>query len=245
MNERPVTSPAVLPALLITVALLGAAGLLAGGIQRFRLADRYVTVKGVAERDISADVGIWPLRFTSADNDLDRARQKIESDHRRVMAFFARHGIDSSRVELQGFEVTDNQANPYRGGGQEVSRFVLTMTLVARSPDPQRIAAASQAIGELVAGGVVLSSGPFGGGPTYLFTRLNDLKPQMLAEATRNARQSAAEFARESGAQVGSIRRASQGVFEILPRDKAPGITEGNQIQKTLRVVATMDYYLK
>ncbi|HET7250158.1 MAG TPA: SIMPL domain-containing protein [Gemmatimonadales bacterium] len=245
MNDRPIPTPALVPAVLVMVGLLGAAALISGGIQRFRLADRYVTVKGVAERDITADVGIWPLRFTSADNDLDRARRGIEADRHRVMAFFARHGIDSTQVELQGLEVTDNQANPYRPGGQDVSRFILTMTLVARSRDPQRIAVASQAVGELVAGGVVLSSGPFGGGPTYLFTRLNALKPQMLAEATRNARQAAAEFARESGAHVGSIRRATQGVFEILPRDQAPGINEGNQIQKTLRVVATMDYDLK
>ena len=239
MNESPLRTLAL--ALAIVIAGL----LIAGGIQRFRIADRYVTVKGVAERDVEADVGIWPLRFTAANNDLALARQKIETDRRSVIRFLARHGVDSSQVQLQRYEVTDDQANPYRGGNAAPNRFIISMTLVARSSEPQKIAAASQAVGELINASVVLQSGDYSGGPTYVFTKLNDLKPAMLAEATRNAREAAGEFARESKSQVGSIRRASQGVFEIQPRDPAPGIAEGNQIQKTLRVVATMDYYLR
>ena len=89
--------------------------------------------------------------------------------------------------------------------------------------------------------GVVLTSGQeYGpGGPTYLFTRLNDLKPEMLAEATARAREAAQEFALASGSRVGKIRRANQGVFQILPRDPAPGLQEQNQLHKTVRVVTT------
>ena len=239
MNESPLRT--IVMALAIVIAGL----LIAGGIQRFRIADRYVTVKGVAERDVEADVGIWPLRFTAASNDLAVARQKIEADRRSVIRFLARHGVDSTGVQLQRYEVTDDQANPYRGGNVAPNRFIVSMTLVARSAEPQKIAAASQAVGELIAANVVLQSGDYSGGPTYAFTRLNDVKPAMLAEATRNAREAAGEFAKESKTSVGSIRKASQGVFEILPRDPAPGIAEGAQIEKTLRVVATMDYYLR
>jgi hypothetical protein len=92
---------------------------------------------------------------------------------------------------------------------------------------------------------VLQSGGGWGAGPTYLFTRLNDLKPEMLAEANANARKAAEEFARSSKARVGGIRRASQGVFEILPRDPAPGIMEGSQVQKTLRVVTTVEFELR
>lgn len=236
MNESPLRT------IVHAVAIVLAGLLIAGGIQRFRLADRYVTVKGVAERDINADVGIWPLRFTATSSDLAAARQKLEADHATVRRFFARYGMDSSAVQLQRYEVNDNAAyNP----NLQQNRYLVSITLVARSNDPAKIAAASQAVGELVAANVVLQSGDYSGGPTYLFTKLNTLKPAMLAEATRNARLAAGEFARESKSGVGSIRRATQGVFEILPRDPAPGIAEGNQIQKTLRVVATMDYYLK
>jgi len=228
---------------ILAIAIVIAGALIGRGIVQFRTADRYVSVKGVAERDVAADVGIWPLRFGSTADVLDQAREKIETDRRRVIAFLKRAGIDSSQVSLRGLEVTDAQANPYSQGPVR-SRFIVTMTLVVRSNDVEGLRRAGQAVGELVAAGVVLSGGPFGSGPTYLFTRLNDLKPAMLAEATANARTAAQQFAKESGSHVGAIRRASQGVFEILPRDKAPGIEEGPEIEKTLRVVSTVDYYL-
>jgi len=117
---------------------------------------------------------------------------------------------------------------------------------VARTDRPEQIRAASQDVGELVAAGVALTSGAgYGTGPTYLFTKLNDLKPAMLAEATANARDAAAEFAKRSGAHVGDLKRASQGLFEILPRDQAPGIPEGSQLEKVLRVVTTLEYVLQ
>ena len=161
-----------------------------------------------------------------------------------MITFLESRGIDSARTSLQGLEVTDAQANPYQSGPVR-SRFIVAMTLVVRTGDVERVQTASQAVGELVSSGVVISSGPFGGGPTYLFTRLNDYKPQMLAEATASARKAAEEFARASKSSVGGIRRASQGVFEILPRDQAPGIQQEGQIEKTLRVVATMDFALQ
>lgn len=239
MNESPLRT------VVLAAAIVIAGFLIAGGIQRFRIADRYVTVKGVAEREIEANVGIWPLRFTAASNDLSVARQKIEADRRAVLRFLRRHGMDSSQVQLQRYDVVDDAANPYRGGAAAANRFIVSMTVVARSTEPAKMAQASQAVGELIASDVVLQSADYGGGPTYVFTRLNDLKPEMLAEATRNARQAAGQFARESRSGVGGIRRASQGIFEILPRDPGPGMMESNQIQKTLRVVATMDYYVR
>jgi hypothetical protein len=176
---------------------------------------------------------------------LEAAQRKVESDRRAVLAFLGRHGLDSTRTELQRLEVVDTQANEYQQA-RAASRFIVRMTLMVRTDEPGRIQAASQDIGELVAAGVVLSSGDgYGSGPTYLFTRLNDLKPAMLAEANANARKAAEQFAKESRSRVGGIRRASQGVFEILPRDQAPGIMENSQMQKTLRVVSTVDYFLK
>ena len=239
MNDRP-----VFRSILLAVAILLAGALVGRGLVHFRMAERYVSVKGVAERTVTADVGLWPLRFVSAADALDAAQRKIEGDRRAVLGFLGRHGLDSTRTELQGLEVVDTRANPY----QEVrtaSRFIINMTLMVRTSEPRKIQAASQDVGELLAAGVVLSGGGgFGGGPTYLFTRLNDLKPGMLAEANANALKAAEQFAKESRSGVGGIRRASQGVFEILPRDQAPGIMEGSQIQKTLRVVSTVDYFL-
>jgi hypothetical protein len=164
------------------------------------------------------------------------------------MAFLQKHGLESADTEIQGVEVNDVRANPYRGPG-EISgdRYIVNMLLMVRSDQPDKILAASQQVGELLSAGVVLSSGggggPFGG-PTFVFSKLNDLKPEMIAEATSSARKAAEQFAKDSRSKIGGIRRANQGVFEIQPRDQAMGIMEGSQLHKTLRVVSTIDYFL-
>jgi hypothetical protein len=121
--------------------------------------------------------------------------------------------------------------------------------MIVRSTRPDQVLAASQAVSELAATGVAISSGnEYGagsGGPTFVFSGLNALKPSMIADATARAREAAVQFARDSHSDLGAIRQANQGVFEILPRDQAAGITEESQVSKTVRVVSTIDYYLK
>jgi hypothetical protein len=231
---------------LLAAAIALAGGLVGWGLQHFRGADRAITVRGVAERIVEADVALWPLRLVAADNDLDVAQRRIASDRALVMAFLKRHGIDTTATELQSLTVTDTRAREY-GGAPAPNRYVVNMTLMVRTREVGKIAAASQKVGELLAAGVAFSSGGEYGssGPTYLFTKLNDLKPAMVAEATANARKAADEFAKQSGARLGGIRRGSQGVFEIQPRDPAPGVMEGTQVEKNLRVVTTIEYALR
>jgi hypothetical protein len=141
-------------------------------------------------------------------------------------------------------EATDLLAQVYRQG-TPASRFIVAQTLMVRTADVDRIAALSQRVGEIVAAGVVISAEGAPQGPFYLFTLLNDIKPGMIAEATKNARAAAEQFAKDSGSSLGSIRQASQGLFQILPRDAAPGQTEEKQVLKTVRVVSTVDYLLR
>jgi hypothetical protein len=208
-------------------------------------ADRYVTVKGVAERSVKADLVIWPLGFTATGNDLPQAQAKIARDAASVRAFLEQAGVAENEIELLGLEVTDLFAQAYRSGPVE-NRFILSQRLVVRSEKVDLIAALASRISELVGKGVVLGGGNDGlpSGPNYVFTKLNDIKPAMIAEATKSARQGAEEFARDSGAKVGGIRRAAQGVFQIMPRDDVPGMMEQRQVMKTVRVVATLDYRL-
>jgi hypothetical protein len=222
------------------------AGALAGqGYRQGRLADRYVTVKGIAERNVQADVALWPIRFVATAEELGRARDDLARGETAVRDFLARQGVPPEAVEVQHLEVTDVLANPYRSGPVGGSRYIIAETLMVRSLDPVRIQKASQSIGELVEAGVVLSaSGGSEAGPTYLFTGLTGIKPEMIAEATSNARRAASQFAADAGSRLGGIRRANQGLFVILPRDPAPGMTEGGQRHKTVRVVATIDYFL-
>jgi hypothetical protein len=245
------TTRGTLGAAALVAAGLAAAGALAGaGVARVRTADRTVTVKGVSEREARADLAIWPLRLVAADNDLGAANASLRRSLETVRGFLRAQGLDSAsgtEVVLQGFEVNDAATNQYGGGAQAATRYVIRQTVIVRSPRPVVVQAASQRVGELVAAGVVLTSGgEYGtGGPTFVFTGLNALKPAMIAEATARAREGAEQFARDSRAGLAGIRRASQGVFEILPRDQAPGITAEQQLVKTVRVVTTVEYGLR
>ena len=232
---------------LILAAGLVLAGWLGGlGLARVRAADRFVTVKGISEREAQADLAIWPLRLSAADNDLARAHAQLENSIVVIRRFLVRNQIDTSQMARQDFRVTDAYTNQY-GAERVTSRYVIRETILVRSDQPQLVLAASQRVAELVGAGVVLSSGEEygGGGPTFVFTGLSRLKPEMIAEATGRAREGAEQFARDSRSTLGGIRRANQGVFEILPRDQAPGISEASQIVKTVRVVTTVEYFLR
>lgn len=234
------------PALILALGLALAGAFLGGGFRAGRAADRYVTVKGAVEREVEANLALWPLQLVTAANDLGAAQGEARRRVELARDFLAENGIAPKQVTVQGFKVTDTEANAYQSG-PSANRFIITQTLMVRSEDPHAVLAASQRVGDLVDAGVVLISGEeYGpGGPTFLFTRLNDLKPAMLAEATSRAREAAGEFASASGSSVGPIRRANQGVFEILPRDPVPGQSEQNQLFKTVRVVATIEYLLE
>lgn len=239
--NRELLRPAILALGMVIAGLL-----VGGGFARGRAADRYVTVKGISEREVQADLAIWPLRLVSASDDLATANTQLQESLRKIREFLRAQGIDPAQSTLQDFSVTDAQTNQYSGAVTAGARFVIRQTVVVRSTQPQLISAASQRVSDLVSAGVVLSSGgEYGnGGPTFVFTGLNKLKPAMIGEATARARESAEQFARDSKSGIGGIRRASQGIFEILPRDQADGITEASQVIKTVRVVSTIDYAL-
>jgi len=235
----------VIAAAVLALGIAAAGWFIGKGFTEARTGDRYVTVKGVAEREVKADLAIWPMRFVATNNKLDEAQAEISADGRTVVAFLTEAGIGRDEIELQNLQVTDLLAQAYRSGPVQ-SRFIVAQTLVVRSSDVERIAAASQRIGALVEAGVVLSGeGQPMQGPFYIFTRLNEVKPPMIAEATTSARAGAEQFAADSGSRVGGIRRANQGLFQILPRDRAPGLQESKQILKTVRVVSTIEYLLE
>jgi hypothetical protein len=243
----PRLEPLVIAALLLSLGAAAAGWLAGNGFARGRDTDRFVTVKGISEREARADLAFWPLRIVVADNDLPRAHALLRTQIAQVRGFLARHQVDTTMIDLQGFSVTDAYANEYREAGTAANRYVIRQVVMVRSDDPEKILRASQEVGELVNAGVVLSSGgEYGaGGPTFVFSGLNTLKPAMIAEATARARESAEQFARDSRTTLGGIRRASQGVFEILPRDQVPGVDQAGQIVKTVRVVSTVEFFLR
>ncbi len=235
----------LVPALVLAIGLTLCGWFVGKGFLDSRLSNRHVVVKGVSEREVEADIGFWPIKFVSTDDNLTAAQIKIKKSLQTVTEFLIRQGIDSSSIELQNLEVTDRLANQY-GSGNVLSRYIITQSLIVRTKSPMLLKKASQKISQLVDAGVVLASnyGPQSS-PIYVFTGLNTIKPEMIAEATANARKSAEQFAKDSQSKLGGIRYANQGIFVILPRNQAPGIMEENEYYKKVRVVTTLTYFLQ
>ncbi len=241
-------------------AAIIAAGLIVGGwllgsqIKATRLSDRYVTVKGLVERTVKSDLAVWPISYKEAGDDLTLLYAKTEADKQTILQFLAQQGIQTSEIELGVVRVTDTQANEYGGGNRAPHRYIVEQAITVQTSRVDQVAGAAQKTMVLLQKGIVLASNPGdrGGGITYKFTGLNSIKPDMITEATRNARAAADRFARDSGSKVGSIRQANQGVFSILAAssgstNEAPDYQNpaDNSLMRTIRVVTTVDYYLE
>lgn len=222
--------------------LVGSAYIAAQGLERFRMADRVVVVKGSAERDVSADLAIWPLRLVAASDALDAGQAEITAARAKIEQFLTARGFSAEEMGVERLEVTDTAANPYQSN-QAPARFILGQTLTLRSDKVAAVVDAISHSGELVAQGVVLS--PDAGAPQFRFTGLNAIKPELIAEATAEARRAAEQFARDSGSAVGVIRDANQGVIQILPRDRDDAYAETQSVEKRVRVVTTVTYGLQ
>lgn len=214
------------------------------GLTNFRSYDRSVTMKGLAQRDVEADLALWPIAYTETGDDLTALQDLMERRGEVVLKFLETHGIKDDEVELQEVIVQDLLAQSYRQNNATSSRYILTQTYLVRTPNIEAVSKASKKVGNLIKQGVVFSSNG-STTPTYLFTKLNDIKPPMIAEATKNARKAAREFAKNSGQEVGGIKYASQGIFQILPRDQSYVVSEAQQKKKTVRVVSTISFYLE
>lgn len=222
----------------VVIAALILASALVIAVDRFRAADRYVTVKGLAEREVPADTAIWPLAFAASGNTPEAVQAALARSESTVRQFLAASGFSEEEIGKAPPRLTDLQTERYGQPIPEADRYRGEVTLTLRSSRPDAVRATAAKADELVSAGVLLSA-QWGASVQYLFTGLNDVKPAMIAEATANARAAAQQFAEDSGARVGGIRRATQGYFSVNDRDAwTPEV-------KTLRVVATVDYFLE
>jgi hypothetical protein len=231
-------------------ALLIGAGLAAGGLaigeglERFRMAERTVTVKGLAEKDVQADFAVWTLAFRRGGNDFASVQQALSNDRDRVVAFLRSAGFTDAEVEPRPLQVEDLFARDYAQGNQPL-RFNGVGRVVVKSARVQEVEAAARSVDPLIKAGVQLSSNSDGGtGPRFQLRGFNDVKAPLLADATRNAREQAEKFAAQAGAQLGALKSANQGVIRIAD-DDGSDIDSGSTRVKRLRVVSTFEYALR
>lgn len=227
-----------------TASAVLAVGLVAGlfllgreihtGVVEFKERDRVVTVKGLAEREVDADVAIWTLRFVDASDDYDALFTSIDAKTTAITAFLGEAGFEHGDVTVAPANVIDKRAQRWGGGGDVGLRYSATRDVTVYTTDVDRVRETTIRLQELGRQGIVFEQAS----PQYLFTGLNDLKPSMIEDATREARAVAEKFAGDSGSRVGKIRSARQGQFSISQRDAStPHV-------KKVRVVSTVDYYL-
>ena len=229
--------------ILLAAGLIGASIIIAEGFVRSRQTDRYVTVKGLSEMEVKADLAVWNIMFSATGGDLPAVQRKIDEDSLDIVRFLTEQGFEGEEISPGRLRVQDRMS--YSSYGEmplDENRYTITSGLIVRSEKVDLVDRVSRMTGELVKVGVVMVDDYHG--PSFLFTRLNDIKLGMLEEATGNARKAAKQFAADSGARLGGIRTANQGVFSILPRDRTFNASEESQIFKTVRVVSTVEYFL-
>ena len=226
---------------IFAIGLTTSGYVLGDGLRRAKMAERTVTVRGVSERNVTADLATWSIDFSNQGYELGPVQASVDRQARSVRAFFQRAGFRPDDVSDSGVSVSREVPRDGDGGPE---RLTVQRSIQLRTTDVAKARAAFARQAELLRDGVELS----GSNITYTFTRLNDLKPQMIAEANQNARRSAEQFARDSGAEVCRIKNACQGYFSVGPRDgeecEGCGSTGGTSPFQKVRVVTTIDYDL-
>jgi hypothetical protein len=231
-NQRWLASASILAGGLIVGGYL-----LGNGLVRAKDADRSVTVRGLAERNVTADLATWTIAYSATAPDLATAQTDVDADTTSIRGFFREVGFPASDLQPTGVNVSQFSDNG-------LTKFTVRQRLTLRSNDIKRAQDAVKKQFDLVRRGVVLEEGS---GMAYAFTRLNAVKPPMIAEATKDARASAEQFAKDSGTSVGAIKSATQGYFEVAARDGDSGGGWGvsDTPYKKVRVVTTVDFYLR
>jgi uncharacterized protein len=237
-------SSALVLGILVALGLIGGGYFIGQGFARSKTGERYVTVRGLVERPVKADLAVWNINFAATSNDVSKANDEIQRDAKMVLEFAQSHGFAANEIQPTQTKVTDMLAQGYGREVKPETRYVVQGGIRIRSTTVDRIQQTSQMTGELVQKNIVLAEAEAGrANPAYFFTKLDSIRPPMLAEATRSARSVAQQFANDSGSQLGTIRRANQGVFEITSPD-APNSDELASIDKKVRLVTTVDYLL-
>jgi uncharacterized protein len=229
--------PAAVLGITVGIGIAVAGWFIADAVQSVRAANRFVTVKGLSERIVAADLVVWPLIFQESANELLPLQQKIDTDRHAIRKFLAGLGFKPEEISESSPQITDFQTQGYAQQDMPPDRFRAQAALILRSGNVPLVKEAMEKAGQLVAEGVVLVR-DYEQQPEFLFTGLNGIKPEMIAEATGSARKAAEQFAADSGNRVGTIRTAQQGVFTITDRDR------NTKDFKLIRVVNTVEYFL-
>lgn len=223
---------------ILAVAICVFGMLVQKSLSRFVDKERSVTVKGLSEREVPADKVIWPLVYKELGNDPSELYQRFEKKNSMVVAFLKKYGLSEKEITINPPQIKDRFADSWSQTGIS-DRYVASSVIIVSSVQVELVREIMMQQTELMKAGIALVSEEYGNNMVrYKFTGLNDVKPEMIEESTKNARMAAEKFAKDSDSELGKIRRATQGQFSIMDRDgNTPHI-------KNVRVVSTVEYYI-
>jgi hypothetical protein len=230
----------LLPALLIALALVTGGALVGQGLEQFRMADRSIVIKGLAEQNVDSDFATWGLTVRRAGDSFADVQQALAADRDQVVSFLRGIGFTDGEIEVRPLVVTDVYSRQYASGNSP-TRYNGEGLVLVKTARVEAVERAALGTDPLVAAGVQLDAGA---GPQYELRAFNDAKGPLLKAATENARSQALRFAEEAGASLGALKSANQGVIQI---SSAAGgrYDSGSSREKRLRVVSTFEYYLR
>lgn len=225
-------------ALILAVGLMVGGTFVQNGLKKLSTRNRVVTVKGLAEMEVKADKVTWPLVYKVLGNDMSVLYNEIKDSNRKITEFLKSKGIKDEEISINAPEIIDTQAERYNSSVQPY-RYNVTTVITVTSKQVDLVRKLINEQSELLKQGIAIISGEYRYNVTYAYTSLNDIKPKMIEEATKNARMAAEKFAKDSESSLGSIQKAYQGQFSIENRD------EYTPYIKQVRVVTTIDYTLE
>ena len=229
----------LIAASILALGLALAGFFIAGGLGDIRKGAQIVSVKGLAEQEVMADYVNWPLTFTTSGEELAAVQVKMQAAQDSISTFLGKMGLkNEDDFRMSPWRVTDSRARDY-SGNPTADRYIMEGTVQVTSANVDAVTAAARALSQLLSEGVLVNST----GINYIFTGINEVKPALIAEATKQARIAAEQFANDSQAKVGGISHAAQGAINI--RVRGNDYDDPAQPQKIIRVVTTVDYLLE
>ncbi len=225
-------------AIIFSVAIFLCGLMLPVAVKNFREYDRTVTVKGLCEKEVKADKAIWPITYRLGSDSLSELTANMDKNTTTIVEFLKKGGIKDEEISVSVPTISDKLASEWNSDRKV--RYIGKCCITVCTDNVDAVIELNSRVTELLKKGIVLGSGDYGDNcsATYSFESLNDIKPEMIHDATANARLAAEQFASDSGSKIGKIKTATQGTFSIESRD-----SNTPQIKK-VRVVTCLTYYL-
>jgi len=224
----------LMAAAMIAVGIVCLGWFVKAGIDNFANKDRHVTVKGLAEREVPADKVTWSIGTKVTGNDLPMLYESINQQTDKIKSFLKQNGLDEKEITVNPPTINDLEAREW-GENNKSFRYIVSTTITVATGKVEQVNKAIFRQAELLKQGVAIENS----NAQYDYASFQQMKPEMMAEAIKNAQKTAEQFAEASNARLGGIQTAGQGQFEIDNRD------ENTPYIKKLRVVTTITYSLK